>query len=117
VLGGLDQRRDERHRGGAAADDDDALAGNVEVVGPALGVHDRAGEAVHARKIRQVAVVVAVVAAAREEEAAGQLDGLAGAGALGGDAPAGVESRPVGPHDAVLEPDVPRCRTCARTTG
>jgi hypothetical protein len=42
VLGGLDQRRDERHRGGAAADDDDALAGNVEVVGPALGVHDRA---------------------------------------------------------------------------
>ncbi len=73
----------ERHRGGAAADHDDPLAGVVEVLGPGLGVDERALEASMPGEVGQVAVVVAVVAAAREEEAARELDRLAGVGALG----------------------------------
>ena len=40
VLRGLRHRRDERDRGRAAADHHHALAGVVDVVGPALRVHD-----------------------------------------------------------------------------
>ena len=65
------------HRGGAAADDHDPLADVVEVLGPVLGVNEGAGEVAHAGEVGQVAVVVAVVAGAREEEARGELDGAA----------------------------------------
>ena len=106
VGGGVGHRRDQRDRGGAAADHHHALARVVEVFGPRLRVHDGALEPVHAGEVGLVAVVVAVVAAAREHEAAGELDGLAGVGALGGDVPAGLLGGPVGPHDAVVEPDV-----------
>ena len=52
------------------------LPGEVEPLGPGLRVHDGAGEVVHAFEIGQVPVVVAVVAAAGEEEARRELDGL-----------------------------------------
>src|SRR4029453_3891149 len=87
-------------------DDDDARASEGEVFGAGLGGDDGASEVVHPGEVGQVAVVVAVVAAAREEEPAGQPDRLAGVGALGGDVPAAVGARPVGGHDAVVEPDV-----------
>jgi hypothetical protein len=97
VGGGGGQRGHERDRGGAAADDHDSLARVVEVLGPVLGVHDGAPEAVHAGEVREAALVVAVVAAAGEQEPAGELHRLAGVGALGGEAPAGVLARPGGP--------------------
>src|SRR4029453_19443565 len=87
-------------------DDDDAPAVDGEVLGPGLGVDDGAPEVVHPGEVGEVAVVVAVVAPAREEEPAGQPDRLAGVGALGGDVPAAVGARPVGGHDAVVGPDV-----------
>ena len=75
-MGGLlGHRGHERHRGRAAADHDDALARVVEVLGPLLGVHDPAGEALGARELGRVALVVAVVAAAHEEEVAGEAHG------------------------------------------
>ena len=46
------QRRHQRDRRGAAADDHDLLAGVVEVLGPVLGVDDRALEVVGARELR-----------------------------------------------------------------
>jgi hypothetical protein len=81
----------------------------VEVLGPVLGVDDGAGEAVAAGELGQVAPVVAVVAGAREQEPAGELDPLLLAisdGVLGGDVPAGLVGRPVGGHDAVAEADL-----------
>ena len=68
----LGHRRDQRDGGRAAADDHDPLAGVVEVLGPVLRVDDRAGEALAAREVRGVALVVAVVAAGAEEPAGGQ---------------------------------------------
>ena len=62
-------RRHQRHRGRAAADDDDLLARVVEVLGPVLRVHDRALEAVGARELRRVRLVVVVVAGAAPQEA------------------------------------------------
>ena len=112
VRGGLGHRRDERDRGGAAADHDDLLAGVVEVLGPGLRVHDRSGEAVHAGEVGLVALVVAVVAGAGEEEAGGELHGLSGVGALGGDVPHAVGGRPGGVGDPVVEADV--LRRCPR---
>ena len=69
------QRGNERDGRCPAADDDDPLSGEVEYLGPGLRVHDRAGEVLHAVEVGQIPVVVAVVAAAREEEARGQVDG------------------------------------------
>ena len=62
-------RRHERHRRRAAADHDHALARVVDVLGPFLRVHDPARETLAARKLRRVAFVVAVVAAAHQHEA------------------------------------------------
>ena len=61
VLGDV---RDERRRGRTRADHDDALAGEVEVLRPALGVHHGALEALEAGPLRRVALLVAVVALA-----------------------------------------------------
>ena len=105
MLGVIGHRGDHRHRGCAAADHDDALARVVDVVAPELGVNDVALEAVDPGEVREVALVVAVVAAAHEQEAGGERDGLAGVGALCGDRPAGVVGRPLRADDAVVEAD------------
>ncbi len=69
-------------------------------------MHDGPGEEIGAREVGLVAVVVAVVAAAREQEAAGELDRLAGVGPFGYDVPARIACGPVGPHDPVAEADL-----------
>ena len=106
VRGGLGHGGRQGDRGGAAADHHHLLAGVVEVGRPVLGVDDRPAEAVSAGEVGLVAVVVAVVAAAGEQEPAGELHRLSGVGAFGGDVPAGFVARPVGGHDAVVEADV-----------
>jgi hypothetical protein len=106
-VGGLGgQRRHQGDGGGAAPDHHHPLAGVVEVGGPRLWVHDPPAEAVHAREVGLVAAVVAVVAAAGEDEPRGDLDHLARVGALRGDVPASVVAAPVGRGDPVVEPDV-----------
>ncbi len=59
---------------GATADDHDRLPGEVEPLRPGLWMHDGAGEVVHTFEIGQIPVVVAVVAAAGEEEGRRELD-------------------------------------------
>ena len=73
VCGVLRHRRHERHGRGSAADHHHALAGVVESLGPVLRVHDLAAEALAALEVRRVALVVAVVAGAHEEEPARHL--------------------------------------------
>ena len=65
-----------------------------------------AAEALDAAKLRRI-LVVAVVARAREQEAAAELDRLAGVGALDLHQPAGIRGRPLGGHDAMVEADPP----------
>ena len=72
MCGLLGHRRDQRHGGRAAADHDDPLALVVEVLGPVLRVDHLALEALAAGELGRVALVVAVVAAAHREEAAGE---------------------------------------------
>ena len=107
MVGRFGKRRDQRHRSGTAADDHHPLAGVGEIGRPGLGVSDDPLEVVHAGEIGQISPVVAVVAAAREDEAGGELDFLAGVGSGRHDLPAGLVTGPVGSHDAVIEPDLP----------
>ena len=72
--GAAGERGDDRHRRRAAADHQHPLADVVDVVGPALRIDDAAAEAFEAGKVRPVAALVAVIAGADDEEAAGQLD-------------------------------------------
>src|SRR5581483_823671 len=73
---------------------------------PELRVHDLAAEVPDPGEVGLVALVVAVVAAAQQQEPAGQRHRLAvRTGSLHG--PAGVLARPGGPHHAVAEADVP----------
>ena len=99
------QGRDERDRRRPAPDDHHRRVGTVEVVGPVLGVDDRPLETIDILEIGDVAPVVAVVAAAGEQEAAGELDRRARVRALGDDVPPGGRTRPVGREDAVAEAD------------
>src|SRR4029077_10147668 len=78
----------------------------VEILGPGLGMDDRAAEPLASREARQVAPVVAVVAGAGEQEAAGQHDAVTAVGPLGRDVPTGVVGGPLGAEDPVPEPDV-----------
>jgi hypothetical protein len=71
VLRGLGQGRDQGYRGRAGADHDDALARIVQVRRPVLRVYDLAAKVTDACERRQVPLVVAVVATAHEQEAAG----------------------------------------------
>ena len=96
----------ERDRGGAAADDHDPLVGVVDVLGPLLRVDDWAGEALHALEVRRVALVVAVVAAAEEQEPARHADRFARVAPLRLDGPPRVVARPLRARDAVVEADV-----------
>ncbi len=79
-----------------------------------LGVDDRAGEALGPLELRRVALVVAVVAGAGPEVAAGQLHRLTAAGAFGLDGPARVRRRPLGPHDLEAVADLPLDPVLAR---
>ncbi len=106
MRGGAGEGGDEGDGGGTAPDDDDPLGAHVEVLGPGLGVYYEAGEVVHAGEVGQVSPVVAVVAAAGEQEAGRQVHGFAGVGALRRDVPARVGARPVGRSHAVVEADV-----------
>ena len=106
---GLRERGQEGDRGRSAADDDDALARDVEVLGPLLRVDDRARELFAPRERGRVARVVAVVARARDHEAGGVAHRLLAArfvAAHGLDRPARVGARPVGAHHAMAEADV-----------
>ena len=113
VRGVLRHRRHQGHRGRAAADHDHALAGVVEVLRPVLRVDDRAGEALFALELRREPFVVAVVAAARPEEVAGQPQPLAVL-ALRLDRPARPLARPLGGDDAVAVADPPLDPVLAR---
>src|ERR1700751_4409260 len=66
---------------------------------------DLALEALDPREVGEVALVVAVVAAAHEQKAGGERHRLAGVGALGGNGPARIVGRPVRADDAVVEAD------------
>src|SRR3984957_1410967 len=100
----LGQRRDQRHRRSAAADNHHLLALVVEILGPVLWMNNRAVELVEARKVRDVALVVVVVAGPEEQEAAAV--GLFGPVLLGGDGPGVVRGVPVRRADVGVEPDV-----------
>src|SRR5690242_10841875 len=63
-------------------------------------------EALYAGELRGIALVIAVVAAAHEEEAAGDTDGLAGVRPLGFHRPDPILGRPRGAHRPVVEADV-----------
>src|SRR3546814_7195979 len=102
----LGQARPQRDGGGTAADDHHLLASDLEVLGPVLGVHEIAPEPIGTGEVGLVAVVVAVVPAAGEQEPAGEQQGLAGVSANGGHVPACVSGGPLGADDAVLEADV-----------
>ena len=100
----IGKRGNQCHRGGATADDDDLLARVVEVLRPVLRVDDRALEVVRACELRRVALVVVVVAAAREQEGGLDLDFLAVA--LDAHGPAVLGVGPVGADHLVAVPDV-----------
>ena len=118
VLGPLGHRRDQGDRGRAAADHDDALARVVEVGGPVLGVDDLAGEALDALELGRVALVVAVVAGAAEQEVAGKQLAAAVIGALDLDRPAGLVARPARRRrPAAGSGSVHRRRTRGRSRG
>ena len=77
VLRRLGQGRDERHRGGPAADHHDPLPRVVQAGRPVLRVNNLPAEVPDAGERRQVALIVAVVAAAHQQETAGQCRRLA----------------------------------------
>ena len=98
--------RDERCRGRSRSDDEHVPVCIVEVVGPELGVHDGALEAIHAGPGGGVGLGVVVVALAHPQEATGEDEFLTGGvvGDLQGPAP--FVGRPGGGGDRVLVADV-----------
>src|SRR5262249_14188915 len=93
----------------ARADHDHALAGIVEVLGPFLRMDDLAAEIRSSGKLRRVALLVAVIARAHEEEVAGKTHRLGRAlarDAFGLDRPARVGCRPRRALHAMAEPDL-----------
>src|SRR5690606_38184513 len=94
------------HRRGTPADHAHLLAGTVQLLRPVPSVDALAPDAVRSLEAAQVAVVVPVLATAVAHEPAGELEGRAGVGPLGGDVPAGVLPGPLGPHHLVVESDV-----------
>src|SRR4029077_21278539 len=78
----------------------------VEVLWPALRVHDRAGEAGQARPVRRVALVIAVVARAQVQERAGALAAGTCLRILDRHRPPGGIAGPVGPHDPAVIADL-----------
>src|SRR5439155_184435 len=99
-------RGDQRRGGGARADHDDPLARQVEVLGPPLGMHEHALEAVHAVPVGTVGLGVVVVALAHPQETGGEPKPLPGVGPGDLDGPPAVPGGPVGRGDPVLVADV-----------
>ena len=100
------QLRHERDRGRAAADHDDALVGVDDILGPVLGMDDGALEPGDTWKGRRVALRVAVVAAAHEQEIAGDVGHLLGRAALHLHRPSHLRRRPRRALDAMVEADL-----------
>ena len=98
--------RHDRHCRRPAADHHHLPTGAVEVVGPGLRMHDATVEPIGAGEVRLIAVVVAVVPGAPEQERARERHGVAGVRALGRDVPPGLGGRPVGGDHAVPEADL-----------
>src|SRR5581483_7565881 len=101
----LCQLRHEGDGGRAAADDDDTLVRGGDVLRPALGVDEAALEAGNAGIRRSIALGVAVVAGANEEEVAGELDALVRGPALHLGRPLHILGRPRCALEAVAEAD------------
>ena len=99
-------RGDQRRGRGARADHHDALAREVEVLGPPLGVHDQALEAVHAVPLGPVGLGVVVVALAHPQEAGGEPQPLPGVTPGDLDRPPAILGGPAGRGDPVLVADV-----------
>src|SRR4029077_5747201 len=76
------------------------------ILGPLLGMDNGAPEAFPALELGGVALLVAVVAGAHQEEVAGEPDGLAGLRPHRLDRPRGVLARPARARRAMAETDV-----------
>ncbi len=100
----IHQSRNQGHCGSAGPDHDDLLARVVEVLRPVLRMDDGALEVVVALEGRQVALVVVVVTAAREQERARHLALLAVV--VDGERPSIVGVRPLGGQHPVAVADV-----------
>src|SRR5204862_4946482 len=83
----------------------DPLAVVVQILGPVLGVDDLAPEPIRAVEVRHVALVVAVVAGAREDEVAGEVQRLAGVSALDLNGPVCIRGGPHRPRDPMAVAD------------
>ncbi len=119
--------RHQSDRGRAGTDDHHAFAVVVEVFGPFLRMHDASREALATREYRRVAVLVAVVTRAHQQEAAAYLPRLSSFTGLEVERPCAVFSRPLRTDQAVPEansffdvvlggrfPDVPEDRRTVR---
>ena len=102
----LGERGDERYRRRAAADDDDLAAADIEPFGPELRVDEPAGEVALALEGGPVALVVAVVAAADEQESRAPAHRRAVGAALAVHRPARGRARPLGTPYDVAEADL-----------
>ena len=117
VRGCVHQRRHQRHRSRAAADHDDTLGLVVEVFRPVLRVDAKTLVALHAGEVRQVAVVVVVVAGAADQQLARER-ALSAAGFLGGgDGPLVLLAGELGARDLQSELDLPVDAVFARGVG
>ena len=105
MLRALGQSRHEGHGGRSAPDHHHSLSRVVQIAGPVLGVNDRPRESLGSGEVRRIALVVAVVAGAHEQEAAGEPHGLPRVRSLGFHRPARVGRRPLGVHHPVVEAD------------
>ena len=105
MRGGLGQCRHECHRCRATADHDNPLAFVVEILGPALRVHDAALVPVHARPAWHITLGVVIVAAAHAKEVAGEPDGLP-FGARRVNRPRGIPRRPRRMRDLMAKPNL-----------
>lgn len=106
-MGGIARHRgDQGDGGGAGPDDDDLLAPVVEILGPVLRMDDLPREVVAACELRSEALVVVVVAGAREHPAGLDLGGLARVVVLDGQGPQLLGLGPVGRHRAAVERDL-----------
>ena len=102
------ERGDQGDGRGAAADDHHTLAGHVQVLGPVLGVDDRAPELGEGGPVRCEALVVAVVAGGHEEPPPAQPGHLPRVDVLVRHGPGVGVGGPLGPQRTLPEPDVPQ---------
>ena len=101
----LGQRRGQGHGRGAAADHRHPLAGAVQILRPLLRMHDASPESLLALEARRMAALIAVVAAAHQQEVAGEA-GRAAIPAPRFQRPLGVGAAPGGGLNLMLEADL-----------